>query len=200
MIAMLALASCKGAEQVCDPTDPLCGGGGGATIANIAVTSPVDTVMAVGRSVTMTAAATNSTGGPVSTTFTWNSTTPATATVTNAGLVAAQATGTTTIQALSSGVTGSLQIRAVNANLPAVTLLMGDNLRQALATALSGTPASTLSGLLTTCQGHVTSGHVRALNTCLAAAVNVTAPGGNDQALLGVLDLFFQHAQRQLGL
>ena len=38
--ALLVLASCKGAEQVCNPTDPLCGGAGGITA--IAVTSAID--------------------------------------------------------------------------------------------------------------------------------------------------------------
>jgi hypothetical protein len=201
MLFALALASCKGAEQVCDPTDPLCGGGGGGpTVANIIVTSPVDTVMAVGRDVLMGAAATDAGGSPVTASFNWNSTNTSVATVSGSGVVSVQTAGTTTIQASASGVTGGIAMRAVDADLDAVTALMTDTFRLALAAALTGTPASTLSGLITTCATQVTGGHVRTLDTCLTAALNVTGTGGNDQALLAVLALFFEQAQRQLNL
>ncbi|MDH3205366.1 MAG: Ig-like domain-containing protein [Gemmatimonadota bacterium] len=200
MAVALVLSSCKGAEQVCDPTDPLCGGGGTPTIATITVTSPVDTVMAVGRTVQMSAAAMSSTGSPVSATFVWNSTSTGVGTVNANGLVMAQGTGTTNVQAMAGGQTGSIQMRAVDADLPAVTQTLTDAYRDALAAALSGTPASTLSGLMTTCASHLTSGHVRSLNTCLVNALNLSGTDGNDEALLGVLDLFFAHAQRQLQL
>jgi len=200
MLFALALASCKGAEEVCDPTDPLCSGGGGSTVANIVVTSPIDTVMAVGRTVSMAAAATNSSGSPVSASFNWNSTNTSVATVNGSGLVSVQAAGTTTVQASASGVTGGIAMRAVDADLAAVTAAMTDPFRLALAAALTGTPASTLSSIITTCAAQVASGHVRALDTCLISALNVSGTDGNDQALLGVLALFFEHAQRQLNL
>jgi hypothetical protein len=199
LAAALALASCKGAEQVCDPTDPLCGGT--PTIANIAITSPVDTVIAVGRTVTMTAAATSSTGGPITATFTWSSTNVGVATVTpSGGAVTANAAGTTTIQALSGGVTGTKAIRAVNADLALIASLLGDQFRQLLTTELGATPESTLTGFLTTCGAQLTAGHVRNIDTCLQNALGVSSANGNDQALLGVLSLYFSYAQDQLQL
>lgn len=202
LFSALVLASCSGGNESCDPTDPLCGGGGGgggATVANIVVTSPVDTVMAVGRTVSMTAAATDATGNPVTATFNWNSTNTSVALVSGTGLVTVQAAGSTTIQALSGGVAGGIAMRAVDADFAAVTATLSDAFGASLRTALSGTPASTLSGILTTCAAQVTAGHVRAVDTCLVNALGVSG-SGNDQALLGVLALFFEHAQRQLNL
>ena len=195
----LVLASCKGAEQVCNPTDPLCGGT--PTVANITITSPVDTVMAVGRTVTMTAAATTSGGAPITATFTWSSTNAGVASVTpGGGAVTASAAGTTTIQAMSGGVTGTKTIRAVDANLALITTLLGDQFRQALTNELGATPKSTLAGFLTNCTTQLTAGHVRNINTCLQNALGVSSANGNDQALLGVLSLYFSYAQDQLQL
>jgi hypothetical protein len=200
MAALLVLPACKGATEVCDPSDPLCSGGGGGTVANITVDSPVDTVMAVGRTVPMTATATNSTGGPVTVTFIWNSTNTTVATVNGSGVVSADAAGTTTIQASAQSETGSIAMRAVDADLVAVTAALTDPFTASLGAALSGTPASALNTILTTCGDHVASGHVRALDQCLTNALGVSPADGDDQALLGVLALFFAYAQAQLNL
>jgi hypothetical protein len=194
------LAACSKASTDCAPTDPLCGDGG-QVAASVTINSPVDTVMAVGRTTTMTATARDASGNPVSPqpSFTWTSSNTATATV-NAGLVTAIAAGTTTISATANP-TGTLGLRAVNANLPAVTTLVGDSLAVRLRQALSTTPRGAVSSLLTTCAGHITTGHVRGVDTCLLNLTNVSGgTNGNDNALLGVLDLFFDHARRQLGL
>jgi hypothetical protein len=198
--AALALGACKAAEQ-CDPTDPLCSGGGGPVAASVSITSPVDTVMAVGRTTTMVAVALDANGTPLPSqpSFTWNSSTPATASV-SAGLVTALAAGTTTISATTNP-TGTLNLRTVDANLPAVTTIVTDSLAVRLRQALSATPQSQVTGLLNACAGHITTGHVRALDVCLTGLSNVSGgTNGNDQALLGVLDLFFDHSRRQLGL
>jgi hypothetical protein len=118
----------------------------------------------------------------------------------NAGLVTALAAGTTTISAATNP-TGTLSLRTVNANLPAVATLLGDSLAVRLRTALSTTPRGQVNTLLTTCTGHVTTGHVRALDACLSSISGVTGgTNGNDNALLGILDLFSDHGRRQLGL
>ena len=202
--AMLFLASCKGAEQVCNPTDPLCGGGGGATVADVTITSPVDTVMAVGRTAAMSAIARDASSNPVTTTFNWSSTVTSVATVnSSSGLVTALAAGVTQIEARQNlnTVFGEHVIRAVNADLPAVTALVSDVFAVRLRQALSTTPQGQVGGLLTVCAGQVTSGHVRALDTCLTNLTSVSGgTNGNDNALLNVLDLFFAHARRQLQL
>jgi hypothetical protein len=167
----------------------------------VTITSPVDTVMAVGRTTTMTAVALDAGGTPLPTqpSFTWNSSTPATASV-NAGLVTALVAGTTTISATTNP-TGTLNLRTVNADLPAVTALLTDSLAVRLRQALSTTPRGQVNALLGTCTGHLATGHVRGLDACLGAMGAVSGGSdGNDQALLGVLDLFFDHGRRQLGL
>ncbi len=203
--ALLFLASCKGAEQVCNPTDPLCGGGGGGTtVATVTITSPVDSVIALSRTTTMTAVARDASSNPVTVTFNWTSNTVATATVNaTTGLVTPVAVGSTTIQAAqnNNAVTGSQALRVVNANLPAVSALVGDSLAVRLRQALSATPQAAVVSGLATCGGHVTTGHVRALDTCLTGLTGVSGgSNGTDNALLNVLDLFFEHARRQLQL
>ena len=206
LVAALSLASCKGAEQVCNPTDPLCGGGGGGTtVASVTVTSAIDTVMAVGRTAAMTAVARDASNNIVSgLTVNWTSLTMAAATVDAAsGVVTGVAPGTSIVRAAQSNnaVTGQLQMRVVNADLPAVTATLADPFVTALRGALSATPQSTVNGLATTCAGHVTSGNLLALNTCLNGIIAVSGgSNGTDNALLAVLDLFAQHAQRRLQL
>ena len=205
LTAILVLASCKGAEQVCNPTDPLCGGGGGgATVATVTITSPVDSVIALSRTATMTAVARDASSNPVTVTFNWTSNTVATATVNaTTGLVSPVAVGSTTIQAAQSNnaVTGSHPLRVVNANLPAVTALVTDSLAVTMRRALTATPQAAVVSGLATCSGHVTTGHVRALDTCLTSLKSVSGgTNGTDNALLNVLDLFFEHARRQLQL
>lgn len=204
-VALLFLWSCKSGEGGCNPTDPLCGGGGGPTVASVTVTSSIDSVVAVaGPMAQMSAEARDANNNPVSgLTFTWASTNTATATVNaSSGLVTALAAGTTTIRASqdTNAVTGQLRIRAVDADLGALTEAVGDPFVEALRSALSSTPAGTLSGLLNTCAGHATSGNVRALDGCLADLTSASGSDGNDDALLGVLALFFAHARRQLQL
>jgi hypothetical protein len=89
-------------------------------------------------------------------------------------------------------------MRAVNADLPGVGTTVTDPFVQSMRGALTATPASTLNTFLTTCEGHRSTGHVRALDTCLSSALGVTSTDAADGALLGVLDLFFDHARRQL--
>jgi hypothetical protein len=112
------------------------------------------------------------------------------------------AAGTTSIQATAGTVTGTLMpsLRVVNADLTGVTTLVTDTFAVHLRLALSPSPQAAVTSGLATCSGHVTSGHVRALNSCLTDLVGVTASNGNDAALLGVLDLFFEQARRLLQL
>lgn len=204
LLAAFALSSCKGAEEVCNPTDPLCddggGGGGGASIASIDVSSPIDTVMAVGRTAQMDATATDTDGNTVTTTFTWASTNTSVATISSSGLASAAATGTTDIEASADGVTGSLTMRAVNANLDAISALLGDAYLTSMVAGLDATTESTINGHLSTCSTNVDSGNILAIRDCLADALATTGVDGTDTALLAVLALYFEQADRHLSL
>jgi hypothetical protein len=199
--AALLLAACKGATEVC--TDPLqCTG-----VTGVTVTSPtVDTVMAVGDTTILQAAAVAG-ASSVTVPFTWASSNQAVATIANAtqatGRLVGVSAGTVTLTAsqTNNAVTGQLQMRMVNANLPAVTAAVTDTLTDALRQALSNTPRSSVNTGLTTCAGHVTSGHIRNLDTCLSNLMNVSAGGSaQDSTLLSVLDVFFLFSKDQLGL
>lgn len=204
-LVVAVLASCSKASQDCDPTDPLapCFAGGGA-IDTIVVTSAIDSVMDVGGTAQMTGEARNAAGSPVTVTLAWTSLTTATATVNpSSGLVTAVAPGTTNIRASQSQntVVGLYPMRVVDADLPLVTTLVGDTLADAMRQALTNTPRGALATILTNCATHRTSGNLLALNTCLSNAMSVSGGmNGNDNALLNVLDRFFDLAQRQLAL
>jgi hypothetical protein len=203
-LAVLLLGACSKAERACDPTDPLCGGGGGNAIDTIVVTSAIDSVIDVGATTQMTGQARTSAGTPVTVTLAWTSLTPATATVDPAsGLVTAAAVGTTTIRASQSqnSVIGTLPLRVVDADLATASELVTDSIAARMRQALSTTPRGAMTTILGNCSTHLTAGNLLALNTCLTNAAAVSGgTNGNDNALLNVLDLFYAHARRQLQL
>lgn len=210
-LSVFALGSCKGAS--CDPADPLCGGGsggggggggGGAQVATVTVTSSIDTVVAVGGPMaTLTATARDANANTVAVTFNWSSQNASIATVNAAtGVVTAGAAGRAVIVAAQSNnsVTGQLGIRAVSSNLAGVSALLTEPFQTALRGQLSATPQGSVNGLVSTCQSNVTSGNILAINTCLTNLIAVPGSNGNDNALLGVLDLFYAVARTQLQL
>ena len=201
----LLAASCTGATPVCSPSDPLCGGSGGGgstpTVTAIAVTSPiVGTVMAVGRTAQLSANASDASGNPITVTFSWSSTNTSAATVNSSGLVAAIAAGTTNVQAAASGITGSLTIRAVDVDLDGIASTLADSFVQAIRGGLTSATASTLGGFFSSCSSNVTTGNVLAIDACLQGAQDTNGADGTDDALLAVLALFLEHAQRNLQL
>jgi len=200
-LILIVLASCKGTEQACSPTDPQCGGAPAPRIMSIAVSSPVvDTVMAVGRSAQLMATAASATGGSVATGFAWSSTVPATATVDVGGLVTARSAGMTLVQASAGAVTGELLMRAVDADLPAVTSTLSDPLTTSLRSELGATAQSAVQAHLDRCASHVEAGNVLAIEACLAGLRDVGGAGANDATLLAVLGLLADHARRRLQL
>jgi len=203
-MVVLLLGACSKAERACDPTDPLCGGGGGSQIDTIVVTSAIDTVIDVGATAQMTGQARTSSGTPVTVTLAWTSLTPATATVdAGSGLVTGAAVGTTTIRASQSqnSVIGTLPLRVVDADLPAANALVTDSIAARMRQALSDAPRGAITTIQGNCSLHLAAGNLLALNTCLTNAAAVSGgTNGNDNALLNVLDLFYAHARRQLQL
>lgn len=205
-VLVLGLASCKGAEQICDPTDPLCAGGGGGgrgSIASVTVSSEVDTVMAVGRTAQLRAVARNASGDSLAASFNWTSNHAAAATVNAAsGVVTAVAADTFRIRATpnTGSVVGELKMRAVAADLAAVQSIMGDALVTSIRNALSATPQAALTALMGQCGAHRVSGNILALNACLGSIIALTGSSATDAQLLAVLDLFALQARRRLQL
>jgi hypothetical protein len=201
-VLVSTLTACKSPTETC--TGLACPGA--TTVANVTVTSPtVDSVMAVGRTAALTAVAKDANGTNVSVTFTWESQTASVISLAASG-------GNATASALTAGTSiihvtqdnnaqfGNLKMRAVNADLPGVTTTLGDAFAVALRNALTATPKSTISTQLTSCASNVTSGNLLAIKACITNMKAVTSSDPTDQALLGVLRLFFDRAQTQLQL
>ena len=88
----------------------------GSSVASISVTPSTGTLN-VGQSAQLSAIARDSQGATLSgATFTWVSSNTAVATVTTSGLVTAVAVGSATINALSSGITGSMALTVSSSN------------------------------------------------------------------------------------
>ncbi len=185
--AMLYVA-CDGTK----PPDP---------VAKISITSPIGEVMAVGYPVTLDAVATDTEGNAVtSPSYSWNSSNRAVATVDQNGTVTGVASGTATITASVDGVSGSLTMRVVVADLDGIAKLVADPFTVLLVAGLN-TTSEVSAGLDTTRQA-LTEGNVLAAQRGLEAALNaidsVTDP--DDRALSAVLRLLLDYAKSLLGL
>jgi hypothetical protein len=103
----LAFASCEGASEVCDPTDPLCGSP--TPVPTTVTVSPPDvTFSAIGETQQLTASVLDQSGNAITNPpLIWSSDNESVATVSPAGLVTAQGSGVTSIEATAGTATGS---------------------------------------------------------------------------------------------
>lgn len=196
---VVAIAACGGNGEDCVPTDPGCAPTG-VVIASVVVSSPVDSVLALGSTVRMQAEARDAAGRAVAASITWSASDPAVATVSAIGTVNVLSEGSATISAAAGGATGSYGVRAVASDLQAASLVLGD---PAVAGALDGlgpTTSSALGATLAQCDAAVVDANVLGIERCLDDAVALTGADGHDQALLGYLELFFEHARTLLEL
>jgi len=198
-VAGLFAVACGGSGVDPFSADP--GDGGTPTVASVDVTSAIDTVIAVGRSAQLTAAARASDGSAVpGATFTWTSSNTAIASINGAGLVSALSAGRSVFSAASDGAIGSLALRAVEADLDGSLTTINDAFATALRAGLSSTAGSALGSTVGACASAVGDGNVLAVDACLTQAAAQTGSSANDTALLAVHDLFTAHAQRLLNL
>ena len=78
------VAACSSESPGCAPTDPGCNQTD-PTVSAVSVEAEIDTVMAVGRTTQLSATATDRDDNPISTSFTWSSSSTSVATVTRTG-------------------------------------------------------------------------------------------------------------------
>lgn len=173
--------------------------------ATIDVTSLLDSILAVGKSTSLTAAAKDQAGAAVAgLTILWSSSNTAALTVSGTGTVTAVAPGTATISAAvaSPPVTGILRMRAVEADLTTVGALAGDAYATALIAAVSASKRTAVQTARAKCASGVSSGGVVAIRQCgtSVAAEAASATDAADKALLGILQLYSDETQRRLGL
>jgi hypothetical protein len=183
--------------EQCSATDLSCN-----PPSRVEIASPIDSVMAVGRSAQLSASAKDANQNDVGTSFTWNSSASPIATVNPAGLVSAVGAGATIIRATATGssVFGSYPMRVVSADLPGVSGVLADPWVTSVRGALGPTAGGTVNGLVDTCLNHVATGHILALDDCLNDIRGVGGGSLADQALLTVLGALAAHAAEQLSL
>jgi hypothetical protein len=170
-------------------------------VATIAVTSDINTIVAVGRSAQLTAVARAQSGGMVDATFRWTSSNPAVAAVSTGGLVQGVAVGNATISAEADGKSGSLSLRVVGADLGTISLLLADPVRSYLVGRLPTTRNAVESALATADQALI-SGNIVTLNASLTAVADQArvAAAADDRAILATLALLTDFAIRLLHL
>jgi hypothetical protein len=191
-----ALGGCGDGDPTALPGPP--------DIAAVRVTSPIDTVMAAGGSVQLEAVGLDAAGAPIGgLSFTWTSSDNDIASVNSAGVLAGVpgVGGTLTVTATTGGgASGTLPMRVVHADLPAVAALIADPWTDALAGALSATPGGVVATALDGCADALEAGHVLNLRVCLRTIQTTTAAGGTDRALLAVLGVAALRAELYLAL
>ena len=173
------------------------------TVATVTVTSPIDTVMMQSRTVQLSAAARNASGGTVSgVTLTWASSNTAVASVTTAGAVTGVTAGVSEISATAEGVAGSLRMRVVVTDAAAIETVLDDPLVSRLLMGASAAPRATVSTAVDSVRAAVGTGNVMVMHRNLAAARAAAGAASepDDRAVLAVLDLLLAFAQARVGL
>lgn len=189
-MAMFALPTCGG-DDVSGP-DP---------IQSVVVTSPIENVMAVDRSVQLNASARDASGNTISgATVSWSSSDEAVARVDGGGSVEGLSSGTATITAVADGVSGSLEMRVVAAELETIAILLADPYTQQLVSSLGDAPRDRVQASLADCSGAVDTGHILDLRDCLLQIQGESATDPTDRMLLAVLAVIAERAELFLTL
>jgi hypothetical protein len=182
-----------------------CGGDGGTdsqpTVVSVTVTSPIGQLMAVGRTVQLSATAQDVLGQPVSgVQFQWQSSNTNAATVSGSGLVTAVAVGFATITATAEGIDGNFTLQVVEVDLAGIAAVIDDPFTAVLAANLSATRRTGMEAALSDCSDAAAAGDISGLQSCLAAAqAEVDAATElDDLALAAVIGLLLDHADRLL--
>lgn len=196
MFALLSVIACGDGPTDPDPDpDPDPG------VHTIEVTSPIDTLLAVGWSTQLQATARDAGGSTVAATYTWSSSAPNIVSVDATGGITTGSAGTAQISATAQGITGNLRIRVIAADVEAATAVLEDPLLDHLAGGL-GPARAAVESALNACATALAAGNLVAADGCLeamrTAAGGATAP--DDRVLLAVMLLLSDHAARLLTL
>ena len=170
----------------------------------VAVTSPIDSILAVGKTTQLSAAPRDAAGAPVpNLTVTWSSTNATALAVAGTGVLSALTAGTATISASVPGpATGTLRMRAVDADLATIGTLAADAYATALIAAMTPAKRAAVQPAWTMCATGAASGGVVAIMQCGSGIVAEAEPStdATDRVLVEVLRLYSDEAQRRLGL
>lgn len=193
-LAILAFQACDG--DASGPDVP----------SSITVTSPVDTILDLGRTATLQAAAVNARGEPVTgLQFDWSSSDPSVVSVVPvgaSGYATAEGLGTATVTAATAGASGTIRLRVVDVDLGPVVTLTGDPYPDALVASLTAATSATVQPAWEACETGAPDGNVAAILRCVADIREeaASATDGTDRASLAVLGLYLDGIERSLGL
>lgn len=196
---MTVLAVVAVAAPACGSDDPT--GPEPDPVRSVVVTSPIEDVMAVGRSVALDAVAEDASGNAIpGKAFTWRSSDDTVASVNDNGRVQGLSTGRTGITAEVDGVSGSLEMRVVAAELEQVSTLLEDVFTDRLVSKLGDAPRGVVGTALDDCSSALDAGYILALDACLMEIRDESATEPTDRALLAVLRLIAARAGLFLNL
>ena len=165
-----------------------------APIAVVTVTSPIGPVLAPGATGQLTATAVDTRGATVAATFTWSSSDEAVATVSAAGVVTIVGAGEVALRAETAGVSGSVDLTSVEAELDAVAALLDDPFAVGL---LAASGDGSLAASWATCAQAIDDADLSALTSCLANVEAALAQGDDLSApVRSLLTLFTQSMGR----
>lgn len=193
VLGSLTLLACgDDGGQVVDPPD----------ITRVDVASPIGTHMALGRTVQLSATARDAEDNLVGAQFSWESSNPIVATVSASGLVEGLAEGSASITAAADGVSGSLGMQVVAADLVGIDAIISDPFTNLLVSNLTDAAKSSIQTTLGVCSTNVNAGNLEAIQQCLTDALSQAsaATDPDDRALLAVTALMLAAAGRLLGL
>ena len=194
LLLPVALVGCSDSSPSEPDPDP-------PALTSVTVTSPIDTVMAVGRSTQLSAQARDQNGNPMpGVSFSWRSTNADVATVSGAGVVQGADAGASTIEADAGDALGSLRMRVVAADLEAIEALLQDPWVLALGETLGDDSRAAFHEALEDCAQALDDGHILNLAACLGQAGDPSASEADDPAVLAVLSLVALRAEQLLAI
>jgi hypothetical protein len=175
-------------------------------IASVIITSPIDTIVAVGTTVQLTASAQDAAGAEITgINFTWSSSPAFIASVDADGLVTALQEGAITILATTdetAGVSGSLMLRVVPANLILINEILADPFGNSLVNNLTFNTRSVVEDALAECANAIDTGNIVVLIACLTVVRTEvhSATDATDRVLLGVYEFYVTQIEQSLNL
>lgn len=177
------------------------GPSGPPPVTSVVVTSPIEDVMAVGRSVQLSAVANDDAGDAISgRSFSWESSDESVATVNETGVVQGLADGSARISAETGDVSGTLDMTVVAAELQTVSGLLDDSFTSRLSAGLTPSVRDAVQTSLTACQDALDEGYLLDLRDCLQDAASTSTSDATDVALLAVLETITLRAELSLNL
>ena len=184
LLPFVLLAGCSGGGGVTEPAEP--------SIAEILVSSPIDTLIDLDSPVQLAVSAVDDQGQSISVgEVSWSSSNSSVATVSTSGLVRPESTGTVRVTAEILGVEGSLDLRIIQAEENRISTILADPFLDVLVQSLTSSLGTPLEDALVSAASELAAGDLVGALSGLEAAQSAlaTATDPTDRSLAAVIDL-----------